>query len=60
VETAVAGLAIIDKPNGECVFLQSLNVCTIQAVKPHQCSGFPNSCCFPGWQDHREATLIPD
>ncbi len=29
------GLALIDKPNGECVFLDGID-CTIQAVKPRQ------------------------
>ena len=48
------GLSIIDKPNGECVFLEG-NECTIQPVKPHQCSGFPNDWNFPGWQDICEA-----
>ena len=48
------GLSIIDKPNGECVFLEG-NECTIQPVKPPQCSGFPNDWNFPGWQDICEA-----
>jgi hypothetical protein len=29
------GLALIDKPNGECVFLDGID-CTIQPVKPQQ------------------------
>ncbi len=40
------GLALIDKPNGECVFLEGID-CKIQPVKPHQCSGFPNAWNFP-------------
>jgi uncharacterized protein len=49
------GLSIIDKPNGECVFLEGKNTCSIQPVKPQQCSGFPNDWRFPGWQDLCEA-----
>jgi Fe-S-cluster containining protein len=51
------GLSIIDRPGGagECVFLEGLNVCRIQAVKPVQCRGFPNEWRFPGWRDVCEA-----
>lgn len=49
------GLSIIDKPNGECIFLEGQNVCAIQPVKPHQCKGFPNAWRFPGWQEVCEA-----
>ncbi|HEX8312248.1 MAG TPA: YkgJ family cysteine cluster protein [Chthoniobacteraceae bacterium] len=48
------GLALIDKPNGECVFLEG-NDCVVQTVKPVQCSGFPNTWNFPGWQETCEA-----
>ena len=53
----VTGLSIIDRPggNGECVFLEGLNVCRIQPVKPVQCRGFPNEWRFPGWRDVCEA-----
>jgi len=51
------GLALIDKPNGECVFLEGID-CTIQPVKPHQCSGFPNAWNFPGWRDVCEAIEV--
>jgi uncharacterized protein len=53
------GLSIIDKPNGECIFLQGLNTCLIQPVKPHQCKGFPNDWRFPGWRDICEAVEEP-
>ena len=53
------GLSLIDKPNGECIFLEGLNVCAIQEVKPHQCSGFPNEWQFPGWRDKCEAIEVP-
>lgn len=52
------GLSIIDKPNGECVFLEGVNVCRIQPVKPTQCGGFPNEWRFPGWRDVCEAIEI--
>jgi Fe-S-cluster containining protein len=52
-------LALIDKPNGECVFLEGKD-CVVQAVKPVQCSGFPNTWNFPGWRETCEAvpTLV--
>jgi len=49
------GLSIIDKPNGECLYLEGVNICRIQSVKPIQCSGFPNVWNFPGWRDKCEA-----
>lgn len=52
------GLALIDKPNGECVFLDGID-CRIQPVKPHQCRGFPNAWNFPGWRDVCEAVPVP-
>lgn len=35
------GLSLIEKENGECIFLEG-NLCAIQAVKPQQCRDFPN------------------
>ncbi|MGH8048860.1 MAG: YkgJ family cysteine cluster protein [Chthoniobacterales bacterium] len=52
------GLALNDKPNGECIFLNGID-CTIQAVKPRQCKGFPNEWNFPGWEKSCEAIPIP-
>ena len=51
------GLALIDKPNGECFFLDG-NVCTLQPVKPAQCRDFPNRWNFPGWRHVCEAIPI--
>lgn len=48
------GLALIDKPNGECIFLDG-NDCSVQPVKPKQCKGFPNEWNFPGWKKVCEA-----
>jgi Fe-S-cluster containining protein len=48
------GLALIDKPTGECVFLDGRD-CIVQAVKPAQCNGFPNTWNFPGWRETCEA-----
>ncbi|MEQ1858914.1 MAG: YkgJ family cysteine cluster protein [Chthoniobacteraceae bacterium] len=49
------GLALIDKPNGECFFLDGAD-CSIQPVKPQQCRDFPNRWSFPGWREVCEAT----
>jgi hypothetical protein len=35
------GLALLEKANGECIFLAGEN-CAVQAVKPQQCRDFPN------------------
>ena len=43
------GLALMDKPNGECIFLDG-NDCAVQAVKPQQCRDFPNLWNFPGFE----------
>ncbi len=48
------GLALIDKPNGECHFLEGRD-CILQAVKPAQCRAFPNAWNFPGWREKCEA-----
>ncbi|MEO8353364.1 MAG: YkgJ family cysteine cluster protein [Chthoniobacteraceae bacterium] len=55
------GLALIDKENGECHFLESGD-CTIQPVKPRQCREFPNRWNFPGWREVCEAVprLVSD
>ncbi len=55
------GLALIDQPDGACVFLEGRD-CRIQAVKPLQCRGFPNTWNFPGWRDVCEAieVEVPD
>jgi hypothetical protein len=41
------GLALMDKPNGECIFLEA-GRCVVQPVKPQQCLDFPNLWSFPG------------
>ena len=43
------GLALMDKPNGECIFLEG-EQCAVQSVKPQQCSDFPNLWRFPGFE----------
>jgi Fe-S-cluster containining protein len=43
------GLALIDKENGECIFLEG-NDCAVQSVKPQQCRDFPNLWNFPGFE----------
>ena len=42
-----AGLALQEKANGECLFLDGNN-CAVQNVKPQQCRNFPNLWNFPG------------
>jgi len=49
------GLALLDKPNGECFYLDGAD-CRIQSVKPQQCRAFPNDWNFPGWREVCEAT----
>jgi len=41
------GLALQEKPNGECIFLEG-GACFVQPVKPQQCRDFPNLWNFPG------------
>jgi Fe-S-cluster containining protein len=43
------GLALQEKANGECVFLEG-NDCAVQSVKPQQCRDFPNLWNFPGFE----------
>jgi Fe-S-cluster containining protein len=43
------GLALKEKPGGECVFLEGRD-CTVQPVKPQQCLDFPNKWNFPGFE----------
>ena len=43
------GLALQDKPDGSCVFLEG-NDCAVQPVKPQQCRDFPNLWNFPGFE----------
>lgn len=43
------GLALVEKPNGECIFLRG-NDCAVQPVKPQQCRNFPNLWRFPGFE----------
>ncbi len=52
------GLALIEKANGECIFLDGRD-CSVQEVKPKQCKGFPNEWNFPGWREVCEAVPVP-
>lgn len=52
------GLALLEKGNGECVFLEGGN-CLVQSAKPQQCKDFPNKWNFPGWRDICHAIEIP-
>lgn len=44
------GLALNERPNGECVFLEGVD-CRVQPVKPQQCRDFPNLWSFPGFEE---------
>jgi Fe-S-cluster containining protein len=48
------GLALNDKENGECIFLNS-GKCAVQAVKPQQCRDFPNLWKHPDMADQCRA-----
>jgi Fe-S-cluster containining protein len=50
------GLALSEKPNGECIFLEGID-CAVQPVKPQQCRDFPNLWNFPGFE--KECKAIP-
>ena len=41
------GLALQDRPDGACIFLEGDN-CRVQQVKPQQCRDFPNLWNFAG------------
>lgn len=43
------GLALLERPNGECIFLEN-GACTVQALKPQQCRDFPHRWSFPGFE----------
>ena len=45
-----SGLALQDKQNGECIFLEG-NDCRVNPVKPQQCRNFPNLWNFPGFEE---------
>jgi len=49
-----SGLALIDRPDGACFFLHN-GGCRLQAVKPAQCTGFPNEWNTPGWREYCQA-----
>lgn len=51
------GLSLIEKPNGECIFLEGMS-CSINPVKPEQCRDFPNKWNFPGWRERCEAIPV--
>jgi Fe-S-cluster containining protein len=43
------GLALLDQPDGACVFLDGGD-CHVNPVKPQQCRDFPNLWNFPGFE----------
>ena len=57
LHTSRAGLALQDKDNGECIFLDGHD-CRVNPVKPQQCRHFPNLWNFPGFQDVCRAQAV--
>lgn len=53
-----SGLMLTSNPDGSCIFLEGVNTCTIQPVKPRQCSDFPNKWRFDGWREKCEAIEV--
>ena len=51
------GLALEDKPTGECILLDG-NDCRVNPVKPRQCREFPNLWNFPGFQEICRAKAV--
>jgi Fe-S-cluster containining protein len=51
------GLALEEKLNGECIFLEGSD-CSVNAVKPQQCRDFPNLWNFPGFQEVCRAKAV--
>ena len=52
-----SGLALLDKPDGSCLYLEN-GGCALQAVKPGQCLGFPNTWNYPGWRETCQAIPV--
>ena len=51
------GLSLLEHANGTCVWLEGID-CRLQAVKPAQCRGFPNTWNFPGWRQLCQAIEV--
>lgn len=50
VNPSRTGLALLEQPDGACVFLDG-DDCRVQPVKPQQCRDFPNLWNFPGFEE---------
>ena len=53
-----SGLMLKSNSDNSCIFLEGLNTCTIQPVKPQQCRDFPNKWRFDGWREKGEAIEV--
>ena len=51
------GLALLEKDNGECIFLFGVD-CRVQVVKPQQCRAFPNKWNVPEFADQCRAVSV--
>ena len=45
-----AGLRLVERADGTCVFLSAAGECDIQDVKPRQCRDFPVTWSYPGFE----------
>jgi len=45
-----AGLSLVERADGACVFLSAAAECAIQSVKPKQCRDFPVTWSYPGFE----------
>jgi len=50
-----AGLSLVERADGACVFLSAAGECAIQGVKPKQCRDFPVIWSYPGFEKHCRA-----
>ena len=50
-----AGLSLVERADGACVFLSAAGECVIQNVKPRQCRDFPVIWSYPGFETNCRA-----
>jgi hypothetical protein len=48
-------LSLKERPDSGCIFIQDVNTCRIQPVKPSQCKGFPSA-----WKSNQLRTVCPE
>jgi Fe-S-cluster containining protein len=45
-----AGLSLVERIDGACIFLSATGECAVQCVKPQQCRDFPIRWSYPGFE----------